>query len=137
MEAKDIPPTQRAAGVTFGKLVSQNIVESKDAVESLFGACLKAGYVGDDAGLRTRLWWIVRDAAEEWRHVRIKTEYAIRSAMTPLMIERADAVAILRAAYGANSAAGSPFLKHEVLDFAREEMRAFIAGKQRRGAYGR
>lgn len=134
----DIPPKQRAAAETFGKLVAQNVVESKDAVESLYAACLKFGYVGDEAGLRTRLWWIVRDSAEEWRGARIRAEYKVRQAITPLMQARENAVAILRAAYEANSAADNPFLKHEVLDFVQDEMRVFIAGAQRgRRAYGR
>lgn len=134
----DIPQKQRAAGETFGKLVAQSVVESKDAVESLYAACIKAGYAGDEAGLRTRLWWIVRDSAETWRHARISAEYKIRTAITPLMQSKQDAVAILRAAYAANRAADAPFLKHEILDFVREEMQAFLAGAQRgRRAYGR
>lgn len=138
MTPGDIPAKQRGAAASFGKLVAQGIIESKDAVESLFVACLKYGYAGDEAGLRTRLWWIVRDSAEVWRMERIKAEYKIRSAITPLMQSRSDARSILRAAYAANEAVSEPFLRREVLEFVNDEMRSFMAGAQKgRRAYGR
>lgn len=140
MTPGDIPPTQRAAAVSFGKLVALGAVESKDAVESLYAACIKAGYQGDGPGLRTRLWWLVRDVAEEWRVRRIQAEYAIRKDIAPLLDARASSLAILAAAHSANRDRHHPFLRHEIRSLVEEEMvtrRAVLRRQPGRRVHGR
>jgi hypothetical protein len=133
-----VPQVQMDAARSFGKLVAQGIIETKDAVESLAEAAVKNGYAGDVRGMRTSLWWEVRDSAELWDRDRIRVEYAIRNAVRPLMESRADAPTILRAAYGVNDAAGKPMLRSEVISFLKQEMESFLAGRRWKGrAYGR
>lgn len=136
----NIPLTQSQAAASFGKLVALGAIESKDAVESLYCACIKAGYRGDEAGLRTRLWWIVRDTADEWRVRRIQAEYKLRKEIAPLLDARAPSWSILSAAHAASAALDSPFLRHEVLAIVQEEMvmrQAVRRGKSRGRVHGR
>lgn len=133
-----IPPKQQAAAASFGKLVALRIVESKDAVESLYAAAMKAGYQGDEAGLRTRLWWIVRDTAEEWRITRIRSEYALRKHLAPMLDARAPSLEIWREAVAFADTAGEPFLRHEIRQIIEEEMHMRLApSRTKRRTYGR
>lgn len=140
MTPGDIPSAQQAAAASFGKLVALGAIESKDAVESLYSACVRSGYQGDEAGLRTRLWWIVRDTAEEWQVRRIQAEYKLRREISPLLDARSPSWSILGAAHAACQALDSPFLRHEVLAIVQEEMvarQALRRGKTKARFHGR
>lgn len=135
-----IPPIQEAAAATFGKLVAQGVVESKDAVESLYEAAIKAGYQGDQAGLRTRLWWRVRDNADEWHNRRIRADVLIRRDLAPMLDAepRIPAMEIWREAQRQNARHGEPFLSTELFSLVDDEMGVRLArDKARRRHYGR
>lgn len=126
------PPIQTQAARTFGKLIAQGIVAYDDVLPDLYRAAIKAGYTGDRRGLRTRLAWHLREAADFWQIERSKADWPIREAIAPLVEAREPAEAIMARAHAANEARGEPLLRSEVRGLVREVLQAALIRMDRK-----
>lgn len=129
--APQIPPVQWGAAERCGKLAAQGILEVDEVVPLLYRAAIRAGYAGDRRGLRTRLFWRVRQVAEHWRLERDRAEWVIRRAVAPLVEAWSPGAEIDAAAQHANEGAGGPLLRHEVRHLVGDILDAAVTERRR------
>lgn len=131
------PPELAQACEDAGCLVAQRILGWEDIVTSLHDAAVRGGYQGCLSGLRARIAWAVREAADRWETRRDRAEWDIRHGLRPRLERHEPFASLLAEAERINAAAGHPLLTHEVRFFVIEAMRAQLAfearqAKQRR-----
>jgi hypothetical protein len=88
----------------------------------LVRAATALGYLGDPAGLRTRLWWTVRDAAAARERATRDTERDVRRATIRAIVAGLPLEAALEAARQANLEADPSLPDRDVATIARTEI---------------